>query len=275
MPNGGGANAHRLALASYLEPAAYKSHLVLFGLQKGLGPLPARPCSSRSLLRVQGVDKAWETQRIGVYIDYTPSCPGSSWLPTRSTASRLGFLAKMSGEYQDKEKHAGSGPESGSVEVYAGEVFDTNRKFDEVGMVKQGLKQRHIQMIALAGTIGTGLFLGSGRAIAHGGPLGAFLGYLIIGITASGVVLAVAEMGALLPLNGGIVRYTDTFVDPALAFANGWNSIYSSIVSLPAEIVAAAVLVEFWVTVSSAIVRLNPVPPSQTQNHTVLIPSSP
>ena len=47
--------------------------------------------------------------------------------------------------------------------------------FEEVQHVKQGLHQRHIQMIALAGTIGTGLFLGSGRAVANAGPLGAWV----------------------------------------------------------------------------------------------------
>lgn len=76
-------------------------------------------------------------------------------------------------------------------------------------------------MIALAGTIGTGLFLGSGRAVANAGPLGAWLGYTIIGVTVCSVVLAVAEMGALVPLSGSVVRFTEFFVDPALAFANG------------------------------------------------------
>lgn len=47
--------------------------------------------------------------------------------------------------------------------------------FEEVQHLKQGLHQRHIQMIALAGTIGTGLFLGSGRAVANAGPLGAWV----------------------------------------------------------------------------------------------------
>lgn len=124
----------------------------------------------------------------------------------------------------------------------------------EVKELKQGLKQRHIQMIALAGTIGTGLFLGSGRAIAHAGPLGAFLGYAIIGMAAASVVLAVGEMGTLVPLSGGIVRYSEYFVDPALAFANGWNEVYGYLVSIPSELVAVAVLVEFWTTsVSNAV----------------------
>lgn len=126
-------------------------------------------------------------------------------------------------------------------------------EFAEYKATRTGLHQRHIQMIALAGTIGTGLFLGSGRALARAGPLGTFLGYSIIGCAVSSVVLAVGELGALVPLNGGIVRYAEYFVDPALSFADGWNLVYSYMVSIPAEIVAAAVLVEFWITVSNAI----------------------
>ncbi|CAK7246341.1 MAG: hypothetical protein STHCBS139747_007968 [Sporothrix thermara] len=126
-------------------------------------------------------------------------------------------------------------------------------QFEEVGTVRQGLHQRHIQMIALAGTIGTGLFLGSGRAIARSGPLGAFIGYAVMGCVAGAVTLAVGEMGTLIPLNGGIVRYSEIFVDPALSFANGYNLVYSYLVSIPAEIVAAAVLVQFWSDVNSAV----------------------
>jgi len=123
----------------------------------------------------------------------------------------------------------------------------------EIDNVRQGLRQRHIQMIALAGAVGTGLFLGSGRAIAAAGPLGVFLGYAIVGALVAPVVLAVGEMGTLVPLNGGIVRYSELFVDPALSFANGWNLVYSYLVSILAEIVAAAVLIEFWITVNNAI----------------------
>ncbi|PVH85287.1 amino acid permease-like protein [Cadophora sp. DSE1049] len=108
-------------------------------------------------------------------------------------------------------------------------------------------------MIALAGTIGTGLFLGSGKAIARGGPLGAFMGYSFVGVLVVGVVLSIAELSALLPLSGAIIRHAEHFVDPALSFAQGWNSIYSSMVSLPAELVAAAVIVQFWSTINSAV----------------------
>ncbi|PWY87368.1 hypothetical protein BO70DRAFT_420934 [Aspergillus heteromorphus CBS 117.55] len=124
---------------------------------------------------------------------------------------------------------------------------------EEARVFQQGLHQRHIQMIALAGTIGTGLFLSSGRAIAHAGPLGAFLAYSLMGLAVSSVVFGVGEMGALVPLAGGVIRYAEIFVDPALSFANGWNQIYSYLVSIPSEIVAAAVVIEFWTTINNAI----------------------
>nr|OQO23832.1 hypothetical protein B0A51_09776 [Rachicladosporium sp. CCFEE 5018] len=138
--------------------------------------------------------------------------------------------------------------EKGVVDVEASPVYDDAGpvEFAEKAELRRGLQQCHIQMIALAGTIGTGLFLGSGKAITRGGPLGAFLGYLFVGFLVTAPVLSIAEMSALVPLSGGIIRHAEYFFDPALAFANGWNQVYSYMVSLPAEIVAAAVIVNFW-----------------------------
>ena len=130
---------------------------------------------------------------------------------------------------------------------------DLSAEFTELKELRQGLHQRHVQMIALAGTIGTGVFLASGQMLSRSGPLGALLSYSIIGSAAIGVVFAAAEMGALVPLNGGIIRYAEHFVDPALSFANGWNEVYAHIVSVPSEISAAAVLVQLWTSASSAI----------------------
>ncbi|KAI5236630.1 amino acid permease-like protein [Aureobasidium subglaciale] len=127
-------------------------------------------------------------------------------------------------------------------------------EFEEKRELKRGLNQRTIQMIALAGTIGTGLFLSSGKAISRGGPLGAFLGYTIVGFLCSGVVMSIAELSTLVPLSGGITRHAEYFVDPALSFANGWNQVYANLISVPAELCAAAVLFEFWTTsVSNAV----------------------
>lgn len=51
---------------------------------------------------------------------------------------------------------------------------------------------------------------------------------------------------ALVPLSGAIIRHAEYFVDPALSFAQGWNSVYNYLISLPAELTAAAVIVSYW-----------------------------
>jgi len=79
------------------------------------------------------------------------------------------------------------------------------------------------------------------------------LGYLFVGLLCTGVVLAIAELSALVPLSGGIIRHAEYFVDPALSFAIGWNQVYSDMVSIPAELVAAAILIEYWKTLNNAI----------------------
>lgn len=63
----------------------------------------------------------------------------------------------------------------------------------------------------------------------------------------------ISSCSALVPLSGGAIRHAEYFVDPALSFAYGWNYVYSCLVSVPAEIVAAAVIVEFWVSLNNAI----------------------
>lgn len=65
-------------------------------------------------------------------------------------------------------------------------------------------------------------------------------------------MMSVAELSALVPLTGATVRHAEYFVDPALSFAQGWNSLYSWFVSLPAELTAAAVIVSFWDSTTTA-----------------------
>lgn len=65
-------------------------------------------------------------------------------------------------------------------------------------------------------------------------------------------MMSVAELSALVPLSGATIRQAEYFVDPALSFAQGWNSLYSYFVSLPAELTAAAVIISFWDTATTA-----------------------
>ena len=119
--------------------------------------------------------------------------------------------------------------------------------------LKRGLAQRHISMVALAGALGTGLFLGLGGSIQTGGPLGALLGYMTIGLVVCAVQFALGEVAALLPLTGGFVRHADLLTDPALGFASGWNLVYGNLLSIPSEISAICVLFQLWTQVNSAV----------------------
>ncbi|KAJ3493584.1 hypothetical protein NLG97_g4643 [Lecanicillium saksenae] len=127
----------------------------------------------------------------------------------------------------DADDDAGGGGGGGGAKQPNAKVAAA---FSELAHARRGLKQRHIQMIALAGTIGTGLFLATGKALANGGPLGRTPGL----------------RRRRLPLSGGVVRHAEYFFDPALAFAQGWNSVYANAILLPAEMVACAVIIDYW-----------------------------
>lgn len=117
----------------------------------------------------------------------------------------------------------------------------------------RGLRQRHIQMIAIAGAIGTGLFLGLGGSIQTGGPLGALLGYATVGLIVCAVQFALGEVAALLPVTGSFVRHAEFLVDPAFGFAIGLNIVYGNLLSVPAEISAICVLFQYWTDLNPAI----------------------
>ncbi|PYH42924.1 amino acid transporter [Aspergillus saccharolyticus JOP 1030-1] len=124
---------------------------------------------------------------------------------------------------------------------------------EEAQNLRRGLEQRHTQMIAIAGAIGTGLFLGLGSSIASGGPLGALLGYMLIGVIVCAIQIALGEVSALMPVTGSFVRHVELLVDPGLGFAIGWNVVYGCFMSVPSEISAAVVLIQYWTDLNTAI----------------------
>ncbi|PRP84964.1 amino acid transporter [Planoprotostelium fungivorum] len=108
------------------------------------------------------------------------------------------------------------------------------------------LKTRHLSLIAIGGTIGSGLFLGSGSALATAGPIGALIGFSLMGLIVFSVVTSLGEMCAFLPGPGSFTNYASRFVDPALGFAVGWNYWYCNAITLPAELTAAAIVIQYW-----------------------------
>ncbi|KAK6087677.1 Dicarboxylic amino acid permease 3 [Seiridium cupressi] len=137
--------------------------------------------------------------------------------------------------------------ESGIISSSGGHDHDGDLVTAEENQnLKRGLQQRHLSMLGIAGAIGTGLFLGLGGAVQTAGPLGALLGYAVIGLVVCAVQFALGEVAALLPVTGAFVRHAEFLVDPALGFAIGWNLVYGNILSIPTETTAIVVLFQFW-----------------------------
>ncbi|KAL2284321.1 hypothetical protein FJTKL_09032 [Diaporthe vaccinii] len=124
--------------------------------------------------------------------------------------------------------------EAGEVEEEAGD--DLHR----------GMKPRQLNMMAIAGAIGTGLIIGSGTALKNGGPGSMLIGYILMGFIVYIVMVALGEMGAWLPHKKSFSGYASRFVDPALGFATGWNYFFKYVIVLPNNLTVTGILISYW-----------------------------
>jgi D-serine/D-alanine/glycine transporter len=111
--------------------------------------------------------------------------------------------------------------------------------------LQRGLKNRHVQLIAIGGTIGTGLFLGSGKAISLAGPSIIFA-YLIVGIA---VFFIMRALGELLLSKKGYTTFTDfvsEYIGPWAGFITGWTYWFCWIMIAMADIIAVGMYVQYW-----------------------------
>jgi D-serine/D-alanine/glycine transporter len=111
--------------------------------------------------------------------------------------------------------------------------------------LKRELANRHVQLIAIGGTIGTGLFLGSGRAIQQAGP-SIMITYLIVGIA---VFFVMRALGELLLSKAGYQSFTDIaedYLGPRAAFITGWTYWFCWIMTAMADVIAVGVYVQYW-----------------------------
>ena len=112
--------------------------------------------------------------------------------------------------------------------------------------LRRSLKPRHLTMIAMGGAIGTGLFVASGNTIAAAGPGGALLAYVAIGFMVFLLMQSLGEMATYLPVSGAFEEYSTRFVSPSFGFAIGWNYWYNWAITVAAELVAAALIMRYW-----------------------------
>lgn len=107
------------------------------------------------------------------------------------------------------------------------------------------LKPRHIQMIAIGGSIGTGLFLGAGGRLAQGGA-GLAIAYAVCGIFAFLMVRALGELAIRRPSSGAFVSYAREFLGEKGAYITGWLFFLDWSVTVMADITAVAVYFHYW-----------------------------
>lgn len=117
----------------------------------------------------------------------------------------------------------------------------------------RNLSRRHINLIALGGAIGTGLFVATGASVNSAGPGGALLSYLVIGLAVYFVMMALGEMATHRPVPGAFETYSRDYVDPAFGFMMGWNYWYASAMTIAVELVAASIVMKFWFPDSSSV----------------------
>lgn len=111
--------------------------------------------------------------------------------------------------------------------------------------LKRGLSNRHIQLIALGGAVGTGLFLGIGKAAILAGP-SVILGYAIAGIFAFFILRQLGEMVVDEPVSGSFSYFANKYWGPFAGYASGWNYWILYILVSMAELTAIGVYVQFW-----------------------------
>ncbi|MDQ9832639.1 amino acid permease [Acinetobacter soli] len=111
--------------------------------------------------------------------------------------------------------------------------------------LKQGLSNRHIQLIALGGALGTGLFLGISQTIKLAGP-SVLLGYAIAGIIAFLIMRHLGEMVVEEPVSGSFSYFANKYWGPMAGFMSGWNYWVLYVLVSMAELSAIGTFVQFW-----------------------------
>ena len=172
----------------------------------------------------------------------------------------------------DYDKRADTSPDAMEKRPSPSDDADGNASHLEAGTffksdrLQRSLSARQVQMIAIGGTIGTGLFLGTGKSLATGGPASILICYAITGAIVFITMLSLGEMAAFIPVAGSFCSFagyvqlsrlpnlqtlhanaiSSRFVDDAFGFALTWNYWFNDAVSTAADLVALQLVLQFW-----------------------------
>ncbi|PWY83708.1 proline-specific permease [Aspergillus sclerotioniger CBS 115572] len=154
-------------------------------------------------------------------------------------APSLKDLEEAKTEVKSPEMYDYEDPQALKGEIHEGPNTETHR----------GLSSRQLQLIAIGGCIGTGLFVGSGSTLSTVGPAPLFMGYFAMSSVVWFVMNVLGEMTTYLPIKGISVPYIiGRYTEPSIGFAAGYNYWYSFAMLLASEVTAAGIIIQYWTT---------------------------
>ncbi|WP_346355353.1 amino acid permease [Azotosporobacter soli] len=112
--------------------------------------------------------------------------------------------------------------------------------------LKREMKSRHLMMISIGGTIGTGLFMGAGQVISDAGPVGAILAFIFGGLVMYLALLCLGELAVAMPVAGSFQTYALQFISPGVGFTVGWIYWINWAVCIAANFTAAGIIMAGW-----------------------------
>ncbi|AAS54039.2 AFR667Cp [Eremothecium gossypii ATCC 10895] len=112
--------------------------------------------------------------------------------------------------------------------------------------VKRALKARHISMIALGGTIGTGLFIVIASPLRTAGPVGSLLAYIFIGTVVYSITQSLGEMATFIPVTSSVTVFSKRFLSPAFGVANGYMYWFNWAITFAVELSVVGQIIQYW-----------------------------
>ncbi|KAE8213703.1 hypothetical protein CF327_g2809 [Tilletia walkeri] len=121
--------------------------------------------------------------------------------------------------------------------------FESEPKVQDTGL-KRRLQSK--QMIAIGANMGTGLFIGSAKALYNGGPGWVLVDLILVAALLFFVVMALGELATTFPVSGSFVTYTSRFIDPSWGLAMGWCYWLQWFVALPIQLTVSTIIISKW-----------------------------
>ncbi|KAL8871415.1 MAG: hypothetical protein Q9174_002745 [Haloplaca sp. 1 TL-2023] len=149
----------------------------------------------------------------------------------------------------DEKETVGRAPSKAQLDAGLHDDSEDPYSNTYIAPLHRRLKSRHLQMIAIGGIIGPGLFVGSGNALHIAGPAGVLISFSLVGIIVFFVMQSLGELSTLIPVSGSFTEYAARFADDSLSFALGWAYWYLWVTVLANEYNAISLVVRYWTEV--------------------------